>query len=233
MKKVSLVFIIGLLLLGVGIVCWAKLSQGEHAPWTELSERLPKEIDGWVSEDVPLGATESVLEAVSRLNYSDYIYRKYSKDGVDVYVYAMFWRQGEISIREMAGHTPDACWVSNGATRIGPMSEAILVCQDKTTKQAQVREFQFPHAGATMHVAWWHVWGDDIVPNDFRKKSPLTMVREIWYWLGHRGGEQQDQIFIRIHSDQALETIQETPVVAEFVKLFPQIIPSDPAGGDV
>src|SRR5688572_29945790 len=128
--KLRLLLPVVVLALGLSVVGWsilaAKLSH--PAQWVPLESRVSLQIDDWVGEDLPLGPNESTLDAVGRLNYRDYIYRVYRRGAEEVFIYAMFWRQGDISVREMSGHTPDGCWVSNGARHIiEPTSTALAL----------------------------------------------------------------------------------------------------------
>lgn len=211
-----------ILAASVCILIYARTTRADHAPWSPLAHRLPMTIGPWQGEDLPLGETERVLEAVDRLNYTDYVYRRYTRGGESVYVYAMFWRQGDISIREMAGHTPDGCWVANGATRVGDKGVVSLSLSGGKTKNAELRVFDFNRQGA-VRVAWWHLWGGEIVPSTFGRKSVRVMVDEIWRWLVTQRGRSADQIFIRIHGPSTGGEFESMAPVQRFLEEFPDI----------
>lgn len=229
--KVSLVLGAAVLVMAVLTLALGALVRRDPAPWRPLGERMPMDINGWRGEDVPLGETESILKAVSRLNYTDYIYRRYTRGQESIYIYAMFWRQGQISIREMAGHTPDGCWVANGAKYAAPPRQEDLSLPSGRTPKGEVRSFNFSGANAPINVIWWHILGDELVPENFGQKSIRVMVHELWLWLVHRRGQPADQIFVRIHGLRTVAEFDQNPVVQNFVSLFPQLEPkrSQPA----
>jgi hypothetical protein len=184
-----------------------------------LRDRLPVNIDGWVGAELPLGENEAMLRAVDRLNYTDYIFRSYTKGGEEIVVYAMFWREGRISVREMAGHIPDNCWVANGAAAAGHPQQVALHVSRGFTKKGELRQFAFPRVSYPVHVIWWHLCGGEIVPTGFGK-SPFAMITEAVDSLSSPSGRNRDQLFIRIHSKRPLSDLAGNPVVEEFLSLF-------------
>ena len=184
---------------------------------------LPLVIDGWIGTDVPLGATEfQTQEVAAHLNYRGHIYRSYRKDGREVFLYAMRWSQGDISIREMAGHTPDGCWVTHGAKPSGPPQVRALSVNGKATAPAECRAFTFP-GGPGVQVAWWQIWGGELVPRAYAEKSIMPMIREVWAWVGRRSGRKADQWFVRIHSSGRIEEAVQTAPAAAFLAALPQV----------
>lgn len=224
-----------LLVVGCGIITaallitgWAKLNRRVEAPWKPLANRLPLIIDGWQGEDVPLGPTEATIEAVGKLNYNDYIYRVYRKSGQEVFVYAMFWQQGRISVREMAGHTPDGCWIANGARFAArPDSARALQITGRKTAPAEVRTFVFS-GGQRVDAVWWHIWGDNVIDPGFAVKSLMPTLRETWIWLVKRRGQPRDQLLVRIHTAGELTTVLDSAPVTRFLELFPKVFRAEP-----
>ncbi len=140
-------------------------------------------------------------------------------------MYAMFWRQGDISVREMSGHTPDGCWVANGASHcITPEVRSLNIGAGLVTAPAEVREFAFPPAGVRIQTAWWHIWGGDLVDRSFAKKNIMPMLKEIWLWVGHSGGANKDQLLVRIHSTNPIEDVALTPPVRKFLNSIPEVL---------
>lgn len=230
MKRLKLA--IPALVLGLalaGLLLTAFRGRAEPAPWQTLGTRMPMEVDGWVGEDLPLGSSESVLEAVGRLNYHDYIYRVYRKGRREVFVYAMFWRQRDITVREMSGHTPDGCWVANGAKHcIKPELRGFVLDDGVLTPPAEVRQFLYPAADVRINVAWWHIWGENLVDRSFANKSLMPMIKEIKMWLLN-GGEHKDQLLVRIHSDMPIDEAVKTPPALLFIKALPEMLKARPA----
>jgi hypothetical protein len=188
---------------------------------------MPMQIGGWAGADIPLGENEVLKASVRLLNYDDYIFRRYSKGSEEVFVYAMYWRQGSISVREIAGHTPDGCWVSNGAVLGAPKRENRFAIGSVDTADAEVREFVFPHH-QQVQVAWWHLWGENLVDRSFDQKTLMPTLRELWIWLGRRHGARHDQLLVRIHTTGDLAAAMKTAPVTEFLKQFPVVFSAKP-----
>lgn len=202
-------------------------TNGNQVKRVPLAKQLPLVIDDWQGSDVPLGNNEVINASERILNYDDYVFRVYHRGREEVFVYAMYWKQGSISIREIAGHAPDGCWVANGA-RPGEVYKCVrLLVNGRSTSPAEVREFIFSE-NRRVHVAWWHIWGNNLVDRGFDRKSLVPTLRELWVWLGKRRGVQQDQLFIRIHTQGDLSsTMQSEPVVA-FFQNFPEVFSATP-----
>lgn len=230
MKRSSLVASLVVLSMAISAVVWSLIARSrEPEAWAILCNRMPLNLDGWVGEDVPLGANEAILEAVGRLNYNDYVYRVYRRGSDEVYVYAMFWRQGDISVREMSGHTPDGCWVSNGAKHIAPpRRERLQLLTGRMTGEAEIRTFEFPSYAARVEVAWWHIWGGKLIDRSYANKTLMPMLKEIWVWLAQRKGGYSDQLLVRIHSSLSIEQALKTPPAVRFVETIPEVLTATP-----
>lgn len=212
------------LLSSVVVTTVAGREQPSIAAYDLMHQRLPIFIDGWRGRDLPLGNNEVLTATEKLLNYDDYIYRVYEKEGAEIFVYAMFWRQGSISVREIAGHTPDSCWVANGARILDDYKGAIeMPIPPPFNPSGEQRSYLFPRENRPVFVTWWHLWGDKVIDSNYKKKSVLTMVAEIRTWLWDRRGAEADQIFVRIHSFKPFPSIAGSAVVLDFAKLFPGI----------
>jgi hypothetical protein len=214
------------LLLGVGAGIFGGFPQKTETR-IAFVKTMPMQIGDWVGEDVPLGENEVLKASVRLLNYDDYIFRRYHKGAEQVFVYAMYWRQGSISVREIAGHTPDGCWVANGAALRSPKQENRFVIGSQETASAEVRDFIFPHH-QQVQVAWWHIWGENLVDRSFDHKTLMPTLRELWIWLGRRHGARHDQLLVRIHTTGDLAAAMKTAPVTEFLKQFPVVFSAKP-----
>lgn len=220
-RWIGLAFAGALLVLAGGVVTLGGVKKDDEA-WVPLAKRIPMEVAGWEGQDVPLGPNEAVVAAVGTLNYDDYIYRVYRRGGVEVYCYAMYWRQGRISVREIAGHTPDGCWVANGARPIGEPTTTSLTIGGRKAAPAESRTFAFG-GSAKIQVAWWHIWGAKLVDRAYAEKSAWPMLREIWTWLGQRSDKPASQFFIRVHSTMPVTEAARNPAVEAFLARFPEV----------
>jgi hypothetical protein len=216
--RISFLIAAGVFLFGFCGLLTGLLGRKESAVWVKLSSRIPLEIGGWIGVDVPLGADNLEIRAVEKLNYNDYIYRKYQKGAAIIYIYAMHWHQGMISVREMGGHTPDGCWVANGARHAAdPRSESFSL-DGQYTQPAEIREFKFAGHADHINVAWWHLWGGKSVPVTYAEKNPSVLLSEVYTWLFEHRGLQKDQIFVRIHSSSPIEEAVFAPPSEAFLK---------------
>jgi hypothetical protein len=188
-----------------------------------LATRLPLQVGDWRGKDFPLGPGELGPLAEKALNPTDYLFREYSNGTDRVLVYAMFWRQGRISVREMTGHTPDGCWVTNGATHAAPARAGVARIRGRTTAAG---EFRFFHISGNHRsdVVWWHIWGEQLVSPVLAERDITAMVAEVWQWLvGHRA-QRRDQWLVRIHViDGDLQRALDSPPVKAFADVVPII----------
>ena len=228
--KKNLIAVGGLGLLALSLLFYSALiNSRDPVPWQKLANRIALNIDGWSGEDVPLGANESIIAAVGRLNYKDYIYRVYRKGGREVWVYAMFWRHGDIAVSGLSAHTPDVCWVSNGAKNCSGFGVRYLdLGNGLRTSPAEVRQFCFPPDNLRIQAAWWHIWGSDLVDRSFADKTIFSMLREIWFWAAKRSGIHKDQLLVRIHSSMPLDEAVMTEPVIQFLVSIPLVMSANP-----
>lgn len=194
----------------------------DNLPIRDLARELPMVIDGWQGQDVPLGNQEIVDTTSRLLNYNGYIYRVYRRGNQEVWLYAMYWQQGRISVREVAGHTPDGCWIANGARHCREMRVERFLVGGRLTASAEVRRFEFQNR-AQADAIWWHLWGGNIIDRSFEQKTIWPVLRELWIWLGRRGGAQRDQILVRIHTFGDLADVIDSSPVNSFLALFPEV----------
>src|SRR4051812_5968286 len=88
--------------LAIGGVCLAAAvtvsllvgAGGNHVVRAKLGDSLPLKIAGWDGQDLPLGDAEVSSASGRLLNYDDYIYRVYHNGSAEVFIYAMYWKQG-------------------------------------------------------------------------------------------------------------------------------------------
>jgi hypothetical protein len=206
-----------LLVIGLTVVSWGNFaSNADQVPFVP---DLPQTIGGWVGEEMPLENALVAETTVRLLNYDRYVHRRYRKNGQEVFVYAMVWRQGRISVREMAGHTPDGCWPANGAVLLDADSSIRTTSAERISKPAEFCHFRFP-GGGQVNVWWWQVWGDRIVPRSFARKSVLTLWEEIRVWLFTHRTSRAGHMLIRVHAPDSLPGALQTEPVQAFLGSF-------------
>jgi hypothetical protein len=129
----------------------------------------------------------------------------------------------------MSGHTPDGCWVSNGAQHcIEPVRRKLDIGGAVLTPPAEVREFLYPGYGERVNVAWWHIWGNDLVDRSFAVKNLMPMLKEIKIWLFDRKGAHKDQLLVRIHSSMPIDQVMVTSPARLFIQTLPEVLQAKP-----
>ena len=48
------------------------------------------------------------------LQFDEMVYRSYRQGGVEVQIYAAYWKPGSAPYGQAGVHTPDTCWVNAG-----------------------------------------------------------------------------------------------------------------------
>ena len=177
----------------------------EPAP---LSERLPTELPGWISREVPLAETaegRSVVEGI--LRYDDYFSRLYRRGEIELTVYIAYWLPNKMPPKLIAQHTPDQCWTANGWTCEERASRVTF--EGLSLLPSETGIYTHSRLGR-LHVAFWHLvgghpyhYGSDTIP--FILLAPLKE-------LLHFGANQRhEQYFIRLASNVPLSRVWQEP----------------------
>jgi hypothetical protein len=198
--------------------------QEHHAAPTHLGSDLPREVPGWESRDVSLGANEFLSgEAEKVLNFDDHVYREYTRNGETFAVYVAYWSAGKMPTRMVASHTPDRCWTENGWRCTEMRFKQVKYFGGKALQPAEWRSFEPPTGGSPSYVMYWHL----VSGKTYDYGSRFNEVpNPILWWkdavqqavLGSR-----EQYFIRITSQEPLEALWSDPgfgkVIESLVRL--------------
>lgn len=206
----------------------------------DLAKRFPGSAGGWVGRDEPLGPSEFVAGAAARvLNFDDYAYRIYRKGNRTLGVYVAHWAPGRMPTHKVASHTPDRCWTENG-WKCDEMKFGVPVDFAATTKlkPAEWRRFSPPggHTG-TQYVLYWHLVGDELYDYGERFNSRPHPVKWVRDSLTYAMKGSQEQYFIRLTSDQPLETILNDRELAPVIEMLAELglrrasEPAEPGSG--
>jgi hypothetical protein len=183
----------------------------QYAPG-RLRTVLPSQLPGWRVSDEMLGQNEGVSASVRRvLNFDDYVYRRFERAGTQFTIYVAHWTSGRMPTRLIAEHTPDRCWIENGWKCILKKVLRDFKAGDLTFKPAQWRMFAQPQSETPYYVMFWLIVGQTAYDFDAHQ----NMLTHVWRWwegvLQEAQGNRKDHIFVRIVSQQPLETLAPDP----------------------
>jgi len=180
-----------------------------------LADSVPAHIGSWQSTELKVGETEILRDAVERtLRFDDVIYREYCKGSNKFSLYIAYWEPGKTTTREVAFHTPDHCWVSNGwkLTKRGRLGANV---GKSILPAARQREFEIE--GQTQYVVYWHLADGYPVEYAGIVPSDLTLITDL-LTKGFR--LRREQYFIRISSSIPFDQLLADE---EFVDLLRKI----------
>lgn len=180
-------------------------------PSTYVSPDLRKILyvkpSGWEVQDIPLGNTEMLRQAVERtLRYDDYFFREYRSGNIDFSIYVAFWAPGKQPPQLIAQHTPDKCWTVNGWTCTEMRFNQQYEVGGVKLWPAQWRKFRSP-AGEDIYTVFWHIIGDrqyDYGERFYETSDAVTYAMEA---LRFFVGSKHEQFFIRVSSNVPPEKI--------------------------
>ena len=217
---------LAVLLVGVAVQLGVFSRKPEPAPTVDLSQLLPPANHGWSADDIPVADTETLKTKVREmLNYSTAVQRRYRLGEREFTVYVAYWTPARMHPRQIAGHTPDVCWVAAG-WRMGDEDYAREArFKGRALWHAQYRKFT---AGEQIrHVLYWHLAGGRLsgFAEDPRSRTAefLDTIR-FNPWSAPR-----EQYFIRLSSPEPLEQLWSEPAFEEVIaRLVPLGLTAQP-----
>ena len=184
-----------------------------------LAVAVPPAVAGWNVQVTPIANTPGMVERVEYiLQYDDAICRTYTKNGVEIEVYAAYWSPGKVPDGVVGVHTPDTCWVKGGWTCVSRASAQRREIGGRRMKpfehgsyklQGVARDVMFWHlVGGQPHKDYgWHGWVAGA--KGWFKRMPLVFVD----LKNHGLNLGESQMFIRISSSVPFEQIYSDPDV--------------------
>lgn len=216
--RVVLIFAAVVLLAAVALqfVRVRDMTEGEHAAAARpiaLKKQIPAQLAGWSVTDEPLGPNETVRGAIAReLNYDDYVYRLYRRDGMTVGIYAAYWAPDRMPVQKVASHTPDRCWVENGWTCLDQRFAEKITTDATRLLPAQWRIFQAPgRDGRSEHVLYWHLVGPRLHDYGGRLATSPDIVDWWREAVRYALAGSQAQMFVRVTSSVPFERLRAEP----------------------
>ena len=178
-----------------------------------LGERMPRTLSGWRGRDEPLGPNEVTRTAAERiLNYDDYVFRVFEKDGRQVSVYIAYWAAGRMPLQKVASHTPDRCWTENGWRCEDMRFEEPVAAGKVRLRPSQWRRFVPPgNPGSQQFVVYWHLVGDRLYDYGMRFNARPDFVKWWRDTLEYAFSGSDAQYFIRLTSDRPFEELKGDP----------------------
>lgn len=172
-----------------------------------ISEILPTEINGWSYADFDLATSDESSDRIaSFLNFDDSLYRVYKKENIHVGVYIAYWTPGKVSYRWAGAHTPDTCWVVNGWTRLDREYSIPFQVNEIKLKNAEFGIYKKDRS--VENVYFWHLVGGE--PFGYAQKEIPNIFGALIDIQKYGLNLKQEQFFIRISSNENLETLQST-----------------------
>lgn len=221
MRKVLPIVILGLGFLtlsgAVGIHFWDNtFHPAEKTKQAPLAESVSAQVSGWKSQDLPLGPTESIEDAaLKRLNFSDHVYRAYTRGNDRVSVYIAYWKPLQMPVRQVGSHTPDVCWVQNGWECTELERDVFLTLGSTPLKSTEKRAYSIN--GNEEYVLYWHLINGQV----YKANNQLGMW-DRWNMLydHFRFGLNQkpEQYFIRISSATPFDQLWNRPAFQELMQ---------------
>lgn len=165
MKHLS-ISLVGVVLLAALILVLSGVVRPAPEPLfgARLQDLVPSngEIAGWERLEEAIAATPEMQRVVREiLNFDEAVYLSYWKGGERVSVYLAHWRPGSMSQRDVAGHTPDVCWVNAGWEPL--RRERWTHLQSRSGQPVPPGEFRSMRAGEVREqVLFWHLAGGKV-----------------------------------------------------------------------
>lgn len=194
----------------------------------KLEDKLLSELPGWKVEDLDLATSEEMQERVAQiLNYSQAIFRSYTRGDTQVGVYVGYWEPKMMPVRQVHAHTPDVCWVLNGWEMTDKQFAVAFQAQGEPLPPAEVRELQ--KQGHIQYVAYWHVIGDRIYVN--RVVDTWNRLQPVGFLFRFGLHQQEEQYFIRVSSNRPLQQIWNDPDFQQIIEPLKELaltLPPEP-----
>lgn len=196
-----------ILLFGVLLCAAVGLQLFQRSPadvgCVDVADLLPSSAGEWRKEMKPVAESVELARRVeSVLRYDDVVFAELKKGAQSVSVFIAYWRPGKVSYREVAGHTPDVCWV-NAGWRCVQALEDVEVGSVGGRRLMPSRTRLMRSESHSEHVWFWHVFGGQV-------RSYKKFGRPPWYaiitdTLKNGLEQKKEQYFVRISSGTPLD----------------------------
>lgn len=222
LRRFALIFGFAALLIGVAVNMHPKTAHTTFSAAYPLSRLSPAAPKGWIMKESPLASTELMVgETLRTLNLTDYFYRTYSHEGMEVRIYVAYWSAGQLDPREVWAHQPDHCWTANGGIILERDDSRILAARGVDQScPALFRVFQFPTGRE--EVVFWHLIGGHVSGFDWTDRSPMgSRWRHLLDSLHQNsfGFAPKEQLVVRISTNRSIDALLQS-------RLWPPMVDS-------
>jgi hypothetical protein len=199
----------GVLACGV-ILAVRSHSSGPAAAPVDLASLFPQAPAGWVEKTTP--GMDQYSDILRTTNLSERVYYHPKGEGSGyVNLYLAYWRPGEAPVSLVDAHTPDACWPGTGwEAEVASARREPLQVGGRTLAAAESR--RFTHGSQEANVWFWHLYGRKAVPFVDPYSVPRILKMSLHYGLRR----PEEQLFVRVTSDQAWDEVAREPIVRQF-----------------
>ncbi|MEM9226386.1 MAG: exosortase-associated EpsI family protein [Verrucomicrobiota bacterium] len=187
-----------------------------------LEELIVADLPGWSSEDKELTDYEGDI-----LNFEDAVFRTYTRGDHEVAIYVAYWKPDQMPIRSVQSHTPDVCWVRNGAELENNYYSVPLSSGPTELHPPEYRTFEM-NAPDPVHVYYWHIVGDTLYVNrtdagEFDRLDPIKTLFKFGL------DQKREQFFVRISSNKAFGNLfKEDPGMAQLLRNLAELTLAKP-----
>lgn len=217
MKKL-LLYLVGLVLFAAVLLqAYAFTIRPDITKEEKLDDLISTHLPGWTMEELPLGQTEEVVNAVENtLRFDDVISRVYTSGLNQVGIYIAYWEPGKVPVRMIGVHTPDTCWIQNGWSCTERESNLRHNIGGKELKPAEWGIFETEQH--RQHVLFWHLVGARV--HTYEQQGLHSLTAAFQDMLQYGLNQRQEQYFIRISSNRPFGEIWDDP---GFIQLMQDI----------
>ncbi len=211
MRKTLLAVLVALVVSAIGLQMLPPNLQTHFAPPKALVNWLPQAPVGWSAVDVPIADTPEMKARVGELlNYTDAVFRIYTRGGRQVSVYIAYWAPGRMEPRLVAAHSPDVCWGESGWRHVAePSVWDVRSKGGASLGLGQLRAFE--NQGQKQHVVFWHCVGgrpSGLVDRFVKGEAIFTLDQ----FLRNPRAPKYEQWFVRLSSNEPLEQLGGEPL---------------------
>jgi hypothetical protein len=180
-----------------------------------ISEIIPKDIDGWTYNDYDLSDSPESSERISSfLNLDDSLFRVFQNGSTKVAIYVAYWTPGKVSYRWAGAHTPDTCWVVNGWKRLDRKYCIPFNPLNIPLKDAEFGIYEKDND--VQNVYFWHLVGGQ--PFGYEQKEIPNIFASLIDIKKYGLNLRQEQFFIRLSSNQKIETLAQIEGFEEIIQ---------------
>ncbi|MCA9404307.1 MAG: EpsI family protein [Candidatus Omnitrophica bacterium] len=194
--KINKYIIILLLIVGAGAVSWTTYLKEFNEEDTVSIHSFPQEINGWVSEELPITEDEYAI-----LETRNVFTRKYTgPKGQIVYFFTVYSQYN----RKVA-HPPEVCYTGSGIKVVSNTVDAIPIPEHNVTIKAHKLRLERRHLKQVAY--YWFKVGDTFTPSYWQQQLRIAIKN----LLGRPEGSALIRVSAVYNGDdqQAVEDIKE------------------------